>query len=80
MSILKFNEIYNKIINESEKNEGYALNITNNIAIELTQTMNEFSKLCADMIVQRNVDKDTLKEFMDLHKKIKDLIEVSTVN
>lgn len=82
MSLFKFNEIYNNIIkegNESDIQEKYVLHFSNNIASELTQTLNKFSEVGAEMISSQDVEKETLDNFLDLHAKIKDLIDVATI-
>ena len=68
-----FNDKEEKEVDKSN----IALKFTNNLAAEFVQVMNEFSKIGAEMVKTRDVDKDKLDKFKDLHSKIKNLIDAS---
>lgn len=62
---------------QSVEKQNLEMKFSNNIASEFTQTMNEFTAVCAKMIEKRSVDKDLYDKFNDLHAKIKNLVDAA---
>jgi hypothetical protein len=50
------------------------MRLSDNLAIELTQTLNSFTALCAKVVKRKYATSDTLDRLENLFGKIKDLI------
>lgn len=80
-NFMTLNRTYSKILNEQnepkedtiEKPE-IEMRLSENLAIELTETLNSFTAICAKVVKRKYATADTLDRLENLYSKIKDLI------
>ena len=86
-NFMTLNNTYEKLINEQnepEKKEepkeaeiekaDVEMRLSNNLAVELTETLNSFTAICAKVVKRKYATADTLDKLENLYSKIKDLI------
>lgn len=75
--MLSYVNAYSDIVNEDSKvnKNNVKMEFTNNIAAEFTNTMNEFTSVCAKMVEARVVDKELYDKFDNLMSKLKNLVD-----
>ena len=72
MSLYTLKEVYKDIITEDQVDSSdIELKFSNNLASEFIRTVNEFTSVCAKMVMNRSVSKDLYKKIDDLNSKIK---------
>lgn len=86
-NFMTLNNTYEKLIHEQnepgkeaaskeetiEKSD-VEMRLSNNLAVELTETLNSFTAICAKVVKRKYATSDTLDRLENLYSKIKDLI------
>lgn len=84
---MTLNNTYEKLIHEQNEPEketaskeetiekaDVEMRLSNNLAVELTETLNSFTAICAKVVKRKYATSDTLDRLENLFSKIKDLI------
>lgn len=81
MSFDPFRDAYTQLIKEAEmekaiENDEVKMRLSPALVVEMTSTLNEFTKIAAQIVEKKYANRDELSEFNRCLDKIKDLINV----